>query len=146
MDNTNEHIKDDFLKGLINLSEDEKVSVDFTQKVMAAIPKPVVVKEEKSSLKPWQWIVVAAASIGIIYFVITFDLSTLLRQITTVSDDGGASYLSMFTSLIQLFSKAFSGFQFTSITLMIVISGVALYLGDKFLRKWSKTRTVTVMI
>lgn len=145
MDNTNEHIKDDFLKGLINLSEDEKVSVDFTQKVMAAIPKPVEVKEERSSLKPWQWIVVAAASIGIIYFVITFDLSTLLRQITTVSDDGGASYLSMFTSLIQLFGKAFSGFQFTSITLMIAISGVALYLGDKFLRKWSKTRTVAVM-
>ncbi len=145
MDKQNtEHIEDEFLKGLLNLSDEEKLPGDFTQKVMARVPRVVAVKEEKTSLMPWQWIVIAAASVGIIYFVITFDLSTLFRQFVNVSEDGGANYLSMFTSLIQLFSNAFSGFQFTSISLMIIISGIALYFGDKFLRKWSTARAVVV--
>jgi hypothetical protein len=141
-----EHIKDDFLNGLVKLSDNEILPSDFTQKVMANIPKTVLVEQDgKSALKPWHWITIAAVSIGIIYFIITFDLTSILRQATSVTEDGGSNYLNMFTSMIQLFSTAFSGFQFTSITVMIIVSGVVLYLGDKFLRKWTSSRSLTVV-
>jgi hypothetical protein len=142
-----EHIKDDFLNGLVKLSEDEKLPGDFTQNVMAQVPETVLVEQdEKSALKPWHWITIAAVSIGIIYFIITFDLNSILRQATSVSEDGGTNYLNMFTSIIQLFSTAFSGFQFTSITVMIIVSLAGLYLGDRFLRKWTSSRTLTMLV
>lgn len=141
----NKHIEDDFLNGLVKLSDEEKLSEGFTQKVMAKVPKSVVVgQEENSTIKPWHWITGAAALVGIIYFIITFDLNSLFRQVTDVSGGEGINYLNMFTSLMQLFSKIFSGFHFTSITLMIVISGLALYFGDMFLRKWSSNTAVVV--
>jgi len=145
MDRQNtEHIKDDFIKGLVGLSDEEKPSGDFTQKVMAGIPRAVVVEEENTSLKPWQWLAIAAALTGIVYFIVAFDLNPLFRQLTNVSEDGGANYLNMFTSMIQLFSNAFSGFHFTSISVMVIISGIVLYLGDKFLRKWSSNQAVVI--
>ena len=141
----NKHIEDDFLNGLVKLSDEEKLSEGFTQKVMAAIPKPVVVEqEEKSIIRPWQWVAGATALVGVIYFIITFDLNSLFRQVTDVSGGEGINYVNMFTSLMQLFSKIFSGYHFTSITLMVVISGVALYFGDMFLRKWSSAGPVAV--
>jgi len=147
MDKHTEHIRDDFLTDLVKLSDEEKISGDFTQRVMAQIPKTgVIEQEEKHALKPWHWITIVAASIGIIYFIITFDLSSILRQTTSVSENGSSIYLSMFTSIIEIFTTAFSGFQFTSITLMIIISGAGLYLGDKFIRKWSESHSVTVML
>jgi hypothetical protein len=139
-----EHIKDDFIKGLVGLTTEEKPSADFTDKVMSGIPIGVLVEEEDTSLKPWQWLVLAAALTGIVYFIVAFDLSPLFRQLTYVSEDAGENYLNMFTSMIQLFSNAFSGFQFTSISVMVILSGIALYLGDKFLRKRSSKQVVVI--
>ena len=139
-----EHIKDDFLKRLVGLTTEEKPSADFTDKVMAGIPNGVLAEEEDTSLKPWQWLLLAAALTGIVYFIVAFDLNPLFRQLTNVSEDGGANYLNMFTSMIQLFSNAFSGFHFTAISVMVIISGFALYLGDKFLRKWSSNQAVVI--
>jgi hypothetical protein len=140
-----EHINDEFLKGLVKLSDEDKPSVDFTQNVMAKIPQSVVEEqEEKSMLKPWQWIAIAATLVGVIYFIITFDLNSVFRQVAGVSGPGGINYVNMFASFIQMFSSAFSEFQFTTITLTIILSGVALYLGDKFLRKWSSANMVVV--
>ncbi|OYT12899.1 MAG: hypothetical protein B6I19_07930 [Bacteroidetes bacterium 4572_114] len=146
MDKQNiEHIEDDFLKGLLKLSDEEKPSENFTQLVMAKVPKPVVMgEEEKIEIKPWHWVTIAAALVGAVYFIITFNLNSLFRQVTDVSEGDGINYLNMFTSIIQLFAKTFSGFHFTSITLMIVISGLALYFGDMFLRKWPSNNVVVV--
>lgn len=146
MDKQNtEHINDEFLKGLVKLSDEDQPSDDFTQKVMAKVPESVVIlQEETSTIKPWQWVAIAATLVGVIYFIITFDLNSVFRQLADVSESGGINYVNMFTSLIQLFTSAFSGFQFTTITLMIIISGVALYLGDKFLRKWSSASVVVI--
>ncbi len=140
-----EHINDEFLKGLVKLSGEDKPSVDFTKKVMAKVPVPVVLtQEETSTIKPWQWITIAAALVGVIYFIITFDLNSVFRQLADVSGSGGINYVNMLTSFIQLFGSAFSGFHFTSITLIIIISVAALYLGDKFLRKWSSASAVII--
>lgn len=147
MDKHTEHIKDDLLSNLVKLSDEEKISGDFTQRVMQQIPKTAIAEpEEKYFIKPWQWMSIAAAAVAIIYFIITFDLSSILSQTTNVSDDGSSIYLSMFTSIIEIFTTAFSGFQFTSISVMIIISGVGLYLGDKFFRKWSESRSVALML
>jgi len=144
MDNKHtEHINDDFLKGLVKFTDEDKPSVDFTQKIMAKIPRPVVEEqEEKFMLRPWQWVAIVASLIGVMYFIFAFDLTSLIRQATDVSGSEGINYLNILTSFVQLISQAFSGFQFTSITLMILISGLALYFGDKFLRKWSSARAV----
>ena len=143
---TTEHINDDFLKGLVKLSGDDKPSADFTRNLMAKIPQSVLEEqEEKFHLKLWQWIAIAGSLIGVVYFIVAFDLNSLIMQATYVSGSEGINYLRIITSFAQVFNQAFSGFQFTSITLMIIISGIALYLGDKFLRGWSSTRAVIII-
>jgi len=137
-----EHIEDEFLKNLVKKSETIQPSDDFTARVMAMIPKarPVEIIEN-DGLKPWHYVGLAAGLIVVIYFIITFDLSSFFNQMAGAESDGGINYVNMFGNFIGTFSKAFSAFHFTSISLMIVISIVVLYFGDKLLKRWSKNNT-----
>ncbi len=134
-----EHIEDEFLRNLVKKTETIQPSDDFTDKVMALIPKarPVEIIEN-NGLKPWHYVGLAAGLIAVVYFIITFDLSSFFNQMAG-TEGNGINYVSMFGNFIATFSKAFSAFHFTSISLMIVISIVVLYLGDMLLKRWSKS-------
>jgi hypothetical protein len=135
-----EHIEDEFLRNLVKKSETNQPSDDFTARVMAMIPKarPVEIIEN-DGLEPWHYVGLAAGLIAVVYFIITFDLSSIFNQMAATEGDGGINYVNMFGNFIGTFSKAFSAFHFTSISLMIVISIALLYFGDMLLKKWSKS-------
>lgn len=135
-----EHIDDDFLKRLVGLTKDEAPSGDFTSRVMAGIPKTSIAVEsvQKSLMKPWQWVLLLAAFAGIVYFIYSINFGSLFTFMAADTPDGKIDYLTMFTSIMQLFSQAFSAFKLTNISLMIGISITALYFGDRFLRNKSQ--------
>lgn len=131
-----EHIDDDFLKHLVGLTKDEVPSGDFTSRVMAGIPKTSIAVEsvQKSLMKPWQWVLLLAAFTGIVFFIYSINFSSLFTFMATDTPDGKIDYITMLSSIMQLFSQAFSAFKLTNISLMIGISITALYFGDRFLK------------
>lgn len=140
MKNTNtEHIDDDFLKKLIKQTSEETPSAGFTSRVMASIPQtsPVVEQVEKPALKPWHWIFIVTGFAGIVWFIFTFDFGSFFSIVNTNTPGEQVDYLGIFSSALQIFSQAFSAFKLTNISLMVVISLVALYFGDRFLKNRS---------
>jgi len=137
MNNINtEHIDDDFLKKLVGQTKEETPSADFTSRVMACIPQTAATPEsiDKPMVKPWQWLLLVAAFAGIVYFIYSVDFGSFFNLVATDSPEGQVNYLKTVTSAMQIFSQAFSAFKFTNISLMVVISLVALYFGDRFLK------------
>ncbi len=138
-DKHSEHIEDEFLKKLLSQLDEEQPSPDFTDKVMQQLPKSQVKEEvESTSVKPWQWVLMAAGVVGVGYFIFAFDIGVLLG---TGGEGAGINYLAMFSSILTMFSEGFSAFKVTSISAVIIASGVLLYLADKFLKKWSDQNT-----
>jgi len=135
-----EHIDDDFLKRLVGMTKDEVPSGDFTSNVMAGIPKTSIAAEtvDKPMVKPWQWVLLLAAFAGIVYFIYSFNFGALFTYVATDSPEGKIDYITMISTILQLFSQAFSAFKLTNISLMIGISITALYFGDRFLRNKSQ--------
>lgn len=131
-----EHIDDDFLKRLVRQTKEETPSDDFTSRVMASIPQTTAPPEsvDKPMVKPWQWLLLVAAFTGIVYFIYSVDFGSFFNLVGTDSPEGQVNYLKTFTSAMQIFSQAFSAFKLTNISLMVVISIVALYFGDRFLK------------
>jgi hypothetical protein len=137
-----EHIEDDFLRNLVKKSETIQPSDGFTNNLMARIPKArTVVTTENDGIKPWHYVALAAGFIAIVYFIITFDLNSLVNQLAGSEGQEGINYVGMFGNILLTFSKAFSAFHFSSISLMIVISVTILYFGDKMLKRWSKNKS-----
>ncbi len=137
-----EHIEDDFLRNLVKKSATSQPSDGFTNNLMARIPNArTVVTTENDGIKPWHYVALAAGFIAVVYFIITFDLNSLVNQVAGGESQEGINYAGMFGNIILTFSKAFSAFHFTSISLMVVISGVVLYFGDKMLKRWSKNKS-----
>lgn len=137
-----EHIEDDFLSNLVKKSETAKPSDDFTVKVMTLIPKARPVgTTESEGLRPWHYVGLAAGFIAVVYFIITFDLTSFLNQIAGGESQEGMNYVDMFGTFLNTFRRAFSAFHFTSVSLMIIISIIVLYFGDKLYKKWSKGDT-----
>lgn len=131
-----EHIDDDFLKRLVGLTKDEVPSGDFTSRVMACIPQTAAAPEsiDKLIVKPWHWLLLVAAFAGIVYFIYSVDFGSFFNLVATDSPEGQVNYPKMFTSAMQIFSQAFSAFKLTNISLMVIISLVSLYFGDRFLK------------
>jgi len=134
-----EHIEDDFLRNLVKKSTTILPSAGFTERVMEVIPKtnPFEVAE-KEGFKPWYYAAIATGFVAVVYFIITFDLTSFFKQVAESEGKEGINYVNLFGVVLNTFNKAFSNFHFTSISLMIVISGVILYFGDKLLKKWAK--------
>lgn len=135
----NEHIDDDFLKRLVKQTREETPSAGFTSRVMASIPQtsPAAEQVEKPAFKPWQWIFIVTGFAGIVWFIFTFDFGSFFSIVNTNTPGEQVDYLRMFSSAMQIFSQAFSAFKFTNISLMVAISLVALYFGDRFLKSRS---------
>ncbi len=135
----NEHIDDGFLKKLVKQTREETPSADFTSRVMASIPQnmPLVEQVEKSALKPWHWIFIGLGFAGIVWFIFTFDFGSFFGIGNANTPGEQVDYLRIFSSALQIFSQAFSAFKLTNISLMVVISMVALYFGDRFLKNRS---------
>jgi len=143
MENKNtQHIEDDFLRNLVKKSETSQPSDGFTNNLMALIPKTrTVVTTENDGIKPWYYVALAAGFIVVVYFIITFDLNSLVNQLAGGENQEGINYVGMFGNILLTFSKAFSAFHFSSISLMVVISVTILYFGDKMLKRWSKNKS-----
>nr|NQU93065.1 hypothetical protein [Bacteroidota bacterium] len=140
-----EHIDDGFLKKMVQQTPKEMPSADFTSRVMNQIPKHAQVETvEKTTFKLWHWALVAAGLTGIVYFIITFDLNSIFRKMSADNSDEGINYVNIFKSIINIFNEGFSSFQVTSITAVIILSGVLLYFGDKFLKHWASTKVSIV--
>jgi hypothetical protein len=138
MNNQNtDHISDEFIKKLMKQTADERLSDEFTNKVMAAIPvtqTPVEVVE-KEPLVWWQWLLIAAAFVLAGYIIFFVNVS---GQISGVESQPAAylmNYLSMFSSLVTLFTQGFSGIEVTSRPLIIVAAIAILIFGDRLLKK-----------
>ena len=141
MINNTEHIEDDFLKKLVGKVPDEKPPADFTSNVMAGIPSAEQIESiEPPLIRLWHWFAIAAGLAGVIYFVVSVNLNTLFNQLAGGAKSEETNYVKAFTSLIELFEKGFSGFQVTSVTLVIIIAGIILYFGDRLLKKWTSSR------
>lgn len=137
-----EHIEDDFLRNLVKKSETIQPSDSFTNNLMERIPKArTVVTTESDGIKPWHYVGLAAGFIAVVYFIITFDLNSLVNQLAGGEGQEGINYVGMFGNILLTFSKAFSAFHFTSISLMVVISVIILYFCDKMLKRWSKNKS-----
>ncbi len=139
MDHKNsEHIEDAFLKKLLAQVEEEKPTEGFTGRVMDQLPKTQITRgDEKSGVSIWQWIVMGIAVVGAAYFIFTFDIGTFVGSVEQGNQSPGINYLNMFSAIVKVFSEGFSGFHVTSISLMIVASGVLLFIVDRVLKKWS---------
>ncbi len=142
--NNNDHISDDFLKGLLQQTPDEQLSADFTDKVMSVLPKteaPVEVIEKDAPVW-WQWALFAAALAGAAYFIFIVNLPGQL------SDPGShpltylSTYLNMFSSLITFFTRGMSDVEFTSRPLMIILALALLFAGDRIFKKKLINKTV----
>lgn len=132
-----DHITDDFLKKLISQTKDDKLSEDFSDRVMAAIPvtKPEVESVEKLPVNWWQWALLAAAFAGVGYIIFSFDLFGRFNTIEIQQGNSLTNYVNMFSSIIRLFTDGFANFKFTTMPLTIILAVVVLFLGDKLLRK-----------
>lgn len=140
MDKDNTHIDDDFLKKLVGLSDDEKLPEDFTQKIMAQLPEektaePVAVPKKRFSFTTLAVIGLAAAAV--ILLLVNVDLTAIFNFASQPSEQSPESYLTMFTSIINIFEKGFSGIKISSITVTAIIVLGALYFIDQLLKKWS---------
>ena len=145
MTNNTEHIEDDFLKKMMDQLPDEKAPAGFTLGVMAGIPTLERAEvADTPAIKVWHWFAMAAGLAGIVYFVIRIDLNAVFNQISGGAKSEETNYVKAFTSLIDLFEKGFSAFQFTSVTLVIIIAGLILYFGDKLLKKWTSSSVTFV--
>jgi len=137
MDKNNTHIEDDFLKKLISLPEDEKLSDDFTSKVMAGLPKVIVAPVEAKRKIDLRIIgLIAAVSITAIFIFFNFDFSGILKAAAETSENNPVKYLNLFTSISKSFSDGFSGIKISSISITAVISLASLYFADIFFKKW----------
>lgn len=132
-----DHISDEFIKKLMKQTPDEELPEGFTKKVMAAIPvteAPVEVVE-KEPLVWWQWLLIAAAFALAGYIIFFVNVS---GQISGAESQPAAyltNYLSMFSSLVTLFTQGFSGIEVTSRPLIIVAAIAILIFGDRLLKK-----------
>lgn len=142
--NNNDHISDDFLKGLLQQTPDEPLSADFTDKVMSLLPKTEAPAEviEKDAPVWWQWVLYAAALAGAAYFVFFVNLPA------HISDSGAHplaylnTYLNMFSSLINFFTRGMSDVEVTTRPLMIILALALLIAGDRILKKKLINNTV----
>ncbi|MBE0637468.1 MAG: hypothetical protein IH598_03005 [Bacteroidales bacterium] len=139
-----EHIKDDFLKNLLNNIDDDKPSEGFTDKVMAAIPVIKVEKEtvEKLPFNWWQWTLIAAAFVGVGYMIFSFDVFGRFSHTDVQPGISLMNYVNMFSSIVSMFTNGFANIKFSSMPLMIILASIVLFLGDKLLRKKINTHVV----
>jgi heme/copper-type cytochrome/quinol oxidase subunit 2 len=134
--NNTKHIDDDFLKGLISLPQDETLPGDFTQKVMAALPKnelPAEVSPKRFNFMSWA--IVAVLGIAAAFLIFTIDFRSILNATSEPTQNNPINYLNMITSVLNIFKEGFSGFKISSVTIVALLSLVSLYVGDKLLRK-----------
>ena len=130
----NKNNTDDFLKDLIQKSDIENPSVDFTNKVM----KEVEAYSEKKSVlillikKINKWYYLAAAGLLVLiyltYYFIPFDNLSLFDQYDP-------AFVSVFENIFYNFKQLFHSFQISSITLIIIIAIFTLFLTDHLLKK-----------
>lgn len=130
----NKNNTDDFLKDLIQKSDIEKPSVDFTNKVMREVE---AYSKKKSVLillikKINNWYYLAAAGLLVLiyltYYFIPFNNLSLFEQYDP-------AFVSVFENIFYNFKQLFHSFQISSITLIIIIAIFTLFLTDRVLKK-----------
>ncbi|MCK4406734.1 MAG: hypothetical protein KAV44_03565 [Bacteroidales bacterium] len=129
-------IQDDFLKNLIQISEIEKPSENFTNKVMGKIQsevKTISVADEPLLSKKY-WLLIAAGFIAVLIILFVFDLSFITNLFTGISVD--KIEIPIITgNLVNSFRDIFSSIKISSISIVVIAAIASLFLLDKFLKK-----------
>ena len=129
-------IQDDFLKNLIQISEIEKPSENFTNKVMGKIQsevKTISVADEPLLSKKY-WLLIAAGFIAVIIILFVFDLSFITNLFTGISVEK-IEIPTITGNLVNSFRDIFSSIKISSISIVVIAAIASLFLLDKFLKK-----------
>ncbi len=142
--NNTDHIADDFIKKLMKQTPDEKAPEGFTDSVMASIPVSTAPVEvvEKAPPAWWQWLLLASAFAGAGYAIFFLNLSEQISGKGIYPGGYLSGYLSMFSSIVQMFTKGFSGIEITTRPLFVIAAVAVLFLADKYIRKFFNHKTV----
>ena len=130
---------DDFLKGLVQKSDIEKPSNNFTQNVMKKI-KGLSSKETISAslinhINKWYFI--AASGLFALGYLTYYFINSGKSFITQNFDP---LIIPVFEKIFSSFKSLFQSFQISSFTLVIIGAVVFLFLIDRLLRKFQAGR------
>ena len=130
------NIQDEFLKKLIGKSDLDQPSADFTQKIMQKIQPDLLLEKKKSifNANNLSWILLSGAAITIAILIIFADftfISTLLDNINIRNME----LVSFLSGIMNSFSSAFKTVQFSSLSVLIIFSGISLFILDRLIRK-----------
>lgn len=126
---------EDILKHLIEKTELEKPSEDFTQRVISSLN---IQTEEKRSFAfipdiGWKyWVLIGLALVTLVFFVFFVDFS-FFQNYFNFSNAG--KVLGYSSGLFESFKQLFSGINISSISIIIIASLIGLVVLDRVLRK-----------
>ena len=129
-------IQDDFLKNLIKISEIEKPSENFTNKVMGKIQseaKTISVADEPLLSKKY-WLLIAAGLICVMFVLFALDWSFINNLFAGISVEK-IEIPTITGNLVNSFRDIFSSFKISSISIVVIAAIASLFLLDKFLKK-----------
>ncbi len=131
---------DQFLKDLVQKTDLEKPSLNFTQHVMKAV-EPLTIKNEESvfalSVLAKRWYLAGIAGIVAIVSVAFYLVSNHIR---ILSDEYDPLIFPVFKKVFSSFRDLFHTFQVSSFTLIIIGAILLLILIDLLLRKIQANR------
>ena len=127
------------------MQEDEKLPDDFTQKVMATIPRSDVPEiETKKQFGYRTLIIIGVATIAVVFLLLNIDFEAILNTTSRSPENNILNYLSMITSVFTIVREGFSGFEVSSITMVAIIALISLYFGDRLFKRFFETQMVVI--
>ncbi|MBU2651354.1 MAG: hypothetical protein KKA81_10500 [Bacteroidetes bacterium] len=135
MNKTN-NIQDEFLTRLVRKTGSGSPSPDFTEKVMNKIYADKAVQNEKQaglfSLGSWIWI---SAAVIIITMVLLFADFGFINNIFENLNSRNLQFFNLLANIKNTLSEAFQTIRFSSLSLIILISALSLFILDRAIRK-----------
>ena len=128
---------DQFLKELVQKTEVEKTSQNFTQNVMREVKILASMNNEKSSFSfsdlVNKWYLAGTAGVFAIAYLIYFIIS---NNIKIISKEYDPMIIPVFKKIFSTFRDLFHSFQISSFTIMIIGAILLLFLIDRLLKKF----------
>ena len=129
----NQERSDDFIRKLVQQKGVEKAPDHFTEKVMGRIKSSPII-DDTPLLSTGSWIAIITGLAAVITIIFTVDMPFFDRLFSS----SNIQHVSMniFTNgFFDAMSSFFKGFNFSIITLMIIIAAAGLFFLDRLLRR-----------
>jgi hypothetical protein len=128
------NIEDDFIRDLVRKKGPESPSADFTNNVMSGIEK----KGEAASsrlLPPYAWILMGLGLAGLVTVLFMVDVPYIGKIFSGPATENFRPGIIFSDQFLNTMSSFFNSFNFTSISVAILLSAFALIAVDRILRK-----------